>query len=147
VSYEYGDILFYRMCGSASDCGLGPDQDRATYGPLLARQARELALYGLKYVPEAAFVIVILPPGFITGPDPANLPKAVHLYRRADLEDDLDRPIAETLPGSIPTPSTLTPAQVAEFEDRESGTRYTMDSGVDAANTLNVYNLTPPPPG
>lgn len=144
VSYEFGDILFYRMCGPTSDCGLGPDQDRATYGPLLARQARELALYGLKYVPEAAFVIVILPPGFVTGPDPADVPRAVYLYRRKDLDAELDRPIDETLPGPVPTPSTLTPAQAAQFEERETDARYTLQSSTDAANTLNVYTLTPP---
>ena len=93
---------------------------------------------------EAEFVIVILPPGFITGPDPANLPKAVHLYRRNDLEDELDRPALETLPEPIPTPATLTPEQAARFEEREAATRYTLQSGTDAANTLNVYTLTPP---
>jgi hypothetical protein len=144
LSYEYGDILFYRMCAAGPDCALGPKQDRTTFGPLLARQAHELALYGLKYVPEATFVIVILPPGFVTGPDPAAPPRAVQLYRRTDLEDELQRPIDETLPGPVPTPSTLTPAQANRFDQREAHTRYTLDSGVDAANTLNVYNLTPP---
>jgi hypothetical protein len=144
VSYEYGDILFYQMCAAGPDCALGPKQDRATFGPLLARQAHELAAYGLKYVPEATFVIAILPPGFVTGADPAKPPRAVHLYRRKDLENELDRPVDETLPGPVPTPSTLTPAQASQFDTREAHTRYTLDSGVDAANTLNVYNLTPP---
>ncbi len=143
VSYEYGDILFFRMCATGPDCDLGPDQSRDVLAPILARQAHELALYGLKYVSEAAFVIIILPPGFVSGPDPKALPRAVHFYRRSDLEDELDQPIATTLPGTPPTPATLTPAQVATFEAQGARTRYTLTSGVDSANTLNVYTLTP----
>lgn len=143
VSYEYGNILFFRICGTGPECALGPEQSRDVVAPILARQAHELALYGLKYVPEAAFVITILPPGFISGPDPKALPRAVHFYRRSDLEKELDQPVATTLPGDTPTPATLTPAQFTAIEAQAVRTRYTLTSGVDAANTLNIYTLTP----
>ena len=70
VSYEYGGILFFRMCAAGPECALGPDQSPDVLAPILAREAHELALYGLKYVPEAKFVITILPPGFVSGADP-----------------------------------------------------------------------------
>ena len=143
VSYEYGNILFYRMCGSGENCALGPDQDPTVITPILGREAHELALYGLKHVKEAEFVIAILPPGFISGPDPKNLPRAVHFYRRDDLEKELDRPIADTIPGDPPTPVTLTPKQADALDDEVARTRYTLASGPDASNALNVYTLTP----
>jgi hypothetical protein len=143
VSYEYGGVLFFRMCAAGPECALGPNQSPDVLAPILAREAHELALYGLKYVPEADFVITILPPGFVSGADPKNLPRAVHFYRRSDLEKELDQPIATTLPGAPPTPATLTPAQVTTFESQGAKTRYTLSSGVDAANTQNIYTLTP----
>lgn len=143
VSYEYGGVLFFRMCAAGPDCALGPDQSRDVLAPILAQEAHELALYGLKYVPEADFVITILPPGFISGADSKSLPRAVHFSRRSDLDEELDQPVATTLPGAPPTPATLTPAQATRIESQAAKTRYTLTSGVDAANTQNIYTLTP----
>ncbi len=145
VSYEYGDILFYRMCGRGPDCGLAPGDDPAVLAPILAREAKELALYGTKYVDEANFVLVLLPPGFATSTTPGEVPKIVHFYRRADLGDVVDEPITTTLPDPPPTPATLSPSQAAAIEQEAAGTRYSLATGTDAANTLNVYSLTPLP--
>lgn len=145
VSYEYGDILFYRMCGRGPDCGLAPGEDPAVLATILAREAKELALYGVKYVPEATFVLVLLPPGFATSATPGEVPKVVHFYRRADLADAVDEPLTETLPNPVPTPATLTPTDATAIERDAEGTRYSLATGTDAANTLNVYSLTPLP--
>ena len=143
VSYEYGDILFCRMCGRGPDCGLTPDDDPAVLAPVLARESLELSLYGFKYVKQAAFVLVLLPPGFATSTKPGEVPKIVHFYRRPDLEAKLDRPLTATLPDPPPTPATLSPSAAQAIEAQTAGTRHSLQTGTDAANTLNVYALTP----
>jgi hypothetical protein len=145
VSYEYGDILFYRMCGGGTDCGLAPGDDPAVLAPILARESLELALYGFRYVKEATFVLVLLPPGFATSTTPSEVPKVVHFYRRTDLEDQTDRPVTETLADPAPTPATLSPQEAEAIESQTAGTRHSLQTGTDAANTLNVYALTPLP--
>jgi hypothetical protein len=145
VAYEYGDILFYRMCGRGPNCGLAPDDDPAVLAPILARESLELALYGIRYVKEATFVLVILPPGFATATTPGEVPKIVHFYRRADLEGKTDQPLTTTLPEPPPTPATLSPGEAAAIEAQAAGTRHSLATGTDAANTLNVYALTPLP--
>ena len=143
-TFNYGDILFYRICGSGPDCALGPDQNKEVLGPIFARQAHELALYGLKNVPEASYAIVILPSGFVAAPDPkAPPPQAVHFYRREDLSKELDRPATKTFPGAPPTPATLSPAEFNAIEAKEGKTRYTLTSGSNTANTMNIYTLVP----
>jgi hypothetical protein len=143
VSYEYGDILFYRMCGRGPDCALAPGEDPAVLAPILARESRELALYGVRYVEEATFVLVLLPPGFATSATPGEVPKIVHFYRRTDLEDEVDQPLTTTLPDPPPTPATLSPVEAQAIEAQAAGTRHSLATGTDAANTLNVYALTP----
>jgi hypothetical protein len=145
VSYEYGDILFYRMCGQGADCGLAPGEDPSVLAPILARESLELALYGFKYVKQATFVLVLIPPGFATSPKPGEVPKIVHFYRRTDLEDQTDRPLTKTLPDPPPTPATLSPADVAAIKAQTAGTLHSLQTGTDNANTLNVYALTPLP--
>lgn len=142
-SFEYGNIVFFRMCATGDQCAIPEGVDPGTLAPILAQQARELALYGLKYVTEASFVIVVLPAGFVGSPNPAEPVTAIHFYRRTDLEDALDRPVTDTLPGEPPTPGTLTQAQAEAIEARERTTRYTLASGPDASNTTNVYTITP----
>lgn len=143
-TFNYGDILFYRICGSDPDCALGPDQSKDVLGPIFARQAHELALYGLKNVPEASYAIIILPAGFVAADDPkAPPPQAVHFYRREDLKVELDRPASETFPGATPTPATLSPAEFNAIEAKEGKTRYSFTSGTNAPNTMNIYTLVP----
>lgn len=147
VSYEYGDILFYRMCGRGPDCGLAPGEDPSVLAPILARQSLELALYGFKNVKQAAFVLVLIPPGFATSPKPNEVPKIVHFYRRKDWESETDRPLTTTLPDPPPTPATLSPGDVAAIKAQTAGTLHSLQTGTDNANTLNVYALTPLPTG
>lgn len=143
-SYEYGDILFFRMCASGPNCAIVPGTDDPNVlAPILARQSYELALHGLHNVEEAEFVMVLLPPGFATAPGQTEQPRVVHFYRRKDLEDALDRPINETLPGTPPPPSALSPSDAEAFEALTAGSRHVLQSGTDNANTLNVYQLTP----
>jgi hypothetical protein len=142
-SFEYGNILFFRMCATGDQCAIPKDVAPGTLAPILAQEARELALYGLKYVKEATFVMVVLPPGFVGSPNPAEPVTAIHFYRRSDLDDALDKPVADTLPGEPPTPGTLTQSQAESIEGRERTTRYTLTSGPDASNTSNVYTITP----
>jgi len=94
TTYDAGSTIAYQMCGfggTQQNCGLGgtPTQSR---GRLLRREALELSLYTLKYVPDADAVLTYLPPPA----DPQASPNSV-LVARKDVKEILDRPLSETL--------------------------------------------------
>jgi hypothetical protein len=99
--HEEGDFTFYspdstvayNLCGlgaSQQNCGVVVNAGRNPAG-LLHREALELALYTLKYVPGTNAVIAYLPP---TGSSTAS--KAV-LIARKDVKQALHVPLARTL--------------------------------------------------
>jgi hypothetical protein len=99
--HDQGDFTFfqpdstvgYEMCGfsdTQQNCAapsLSGDPEQ-----LLRREAVELALYTLKYVPGTNAVITYLPP--TSNPQAAT--RAVFITRN-DAKDSLDRPLAQTL--------------------------------------------------
>ncbi len=143
-SFEQRSLLFYKLCPTATSCELDPKADRQALGPLYARQAVELALYGFKYVEEAAGVVVELPTGYV--PDQKDK-RFVHYFPKKYWEDQLDRPFATTVPGDPPLLGTITPAETARISKLAGGTFFQMDVGPTPDNTFIVYRLTPPPPG
>jgi hypothetical protein len=92
--YHPESTVAYNMCGFADtqqNCGVSTASG-ASATPLLHREALELALYTLKYVPGTNAVITFLPP-------PANpnvAPTAVFLSRQ-DLQANLHLPLVRTL--------------------------------------------------
>ena len=84
-----GSTVAYVMCGTADKCGLSEIGSQETI-PLLRRESLELALYTFKYSPDVDSVVSLLPPeGQSTG--------AIYLKRK-NLKDELEKPLAETLP-------------------------------------------------
>ncbi len=146
-AFESGDILFYKLCPEGpTPCTLDASADRATLGPIYAREALELALYGLKYVEEADSVMVIMPTGFEAAAKSGDAPPSVaHYFRKRDLENKLDRPLTTTLAGPPPTPATLDPAAVAEIEALTKGTKYRLQTTTSEDKTFNIIVITPAP--
>lgn len=105
--HEEGDYSFfhpertvaYEMCGfgdTQENCGVTAATGK-TPAPVLHREALELALYTLKYVPDTDAVVAYLPP-------PANPQAAATavFFARKDVKPNLGRPLARTLrPGTV----------------------------------------------
>lgn len=146
-AFEPGDILFYKLCPSGTTaCSLDAGADRATLGPIYARESLELALYGLKYVTEAESVVVILPTGFVPAEKSGDSPPRIaHYYRKRDLANKLDRPLAKTLPGRPPTPGNISPAAVAQIEALTKGTKYRLQTTTSEDKTFNIIVATAAP--
>ena len=83
------DTVMYVFCGRARGCGL-PSSAAADAEPLLRRESLELALYTFKYVKGVTSIVTLLPP------QKGSIP-AVYL-RRTAFEDQLAKPLKETLP-------------------------------------------------
>lgn len=100
--HEQGDFSFYHpestvaytMCGfvdSQQNCGVSAVTG-ASPTQLFHREALELALYTLKYVPGADAVITYLPP-----PDNPNAAATAVFLSRKDLRANLHLPLVRTL--------------------------------------------------
>jgi len=97
--YNAGTTIAYQMCGfgtSAQNCAISGAATNAR-GQLLRREALELSLYTLKYVPGTDAVLTYLPPRADQAAPPTSL-----LIARSDVKEILDRPLTRTLtPKSI----------------------------------------------
>jgi len=97
--YDASTTVAYQMCGfgsTAQNCAISGPATNAR-GQLLRREALELSLYTLKYVPGTNAVLTYLPPRA----DQAAPPTSV-LVARSDVKKLLDRPLSRTLtPESI----------------------------------------------
>jgi hypothetical protein len=100
--HEEGDYTFfdpsstvaYAMCGigdSRQNCGVITSTGASPVG-LLRREALELALYTLKYVPNTNAVIAYLPP-----PGNPQVPAKAMLIARKDVQANLRLPLSRTL--------------------------------------------------
>ena len=143
ASFEQGNIVFFRMCAAGTNCALPADLPPDVAFPILATEAHELALEAFNALGGPAFVMVILPPGLLSGPDPAKIPRAVSFFRREDLASELDGHLADVIPEPRPTPETLSPAEAAGIQAREAARFYQLTgSGPDPTNTSRIYVLT-----
>jgi len=92
--FNASTTVAYQMCGfgtTAQNCAITGTATTAR-GQLLRREALELSLYTLKYVPGTNAVLTYLPPRA----DQAAPPTSV-LVARSDVKDLLDQPLTDTL--------------------------------------------------
>jgi hypothetical protein len=122
-TFDAGSTIAYQMCGfggSQQNCGLtgAPSVNR---GRLLRREAMELSLYTLKYVPDVDAVLTYLPPPAASQASPTS-----ELVARKDVKRMLDRPLARTLE---PEKVTLgkTPVDKAQVDKLTLSRLYTYD--------------------
>jgi hypothetical protein len=99
TAFDAGSAVAYQMCAFGStnqDCGIVSGIG-ANRGQLLRREALELSLYTLKYLPDADVVLTYLPP-----PASPQAPDTAVLVARKDVKDSLAHPLTRTV-----TPQTL----------------------------------------
>jgi hypothetical protein len=93
TSYSAGSTVAYQMCGfgNSQNCGIAATTS-TNPGPMLRREALELALYTLKYVPGTDAVLTYLPPPAASQASPTAV-----LVARKDVKQILDHPLKRTL--------------------------------------------------
>jgi hypothetical protein len=99
----------YVLCGLGSPsgrCAIGEGKATLPRARLLHRESLELALYTFKYVDGVDSVVALQPPK--AGSDPS----LALYFRKDDFEEELDRPLKQTLEGS--SPFTVTDFPVAQ---------------------------------
>jgi hypothetical protein len=116
IKLSDGDGLLYTLCGLGPRCAIRKGKPTVARHLLLRREALELALYSFRYIPGLDQVVVMLPP---RKGDP---PSQALLFRKKDVQDELDRPLRATFPISAKTPSSLSigdKAQITTLTDRQ----------------------------
>jgi len=95
TAFDAGSSIAFQMCGFGStqqNCQVVSGDPSANPGQLLRREALELALYTLKYVPGTNAVLAYLPP-----PADTQTPETAMLVVRKDVARNLDRPLSRTV--------------------------------------------------
>jgi hypothetical protein len=101
VRYLDGAGILYSMCGLGAQCSIKSGTPSPQRLLVLRREALELGMYTLKYIPGVKSVVVLTPPS------KDGQPTGVMVFRRDSLSGLLDRPVARTLPTRPPRPETL----------------------------------------
>lgn len=102
----------YKMCGFGTACQIGGTPSVAR-GYLLRREALELALLTFKYDTSVKSVVTFFPKPAKTTDAPYAL-----FFKRADYEQQLARPLADTLGKQVVVlPTTLLPADTKRIGD------------------------------
>lgn len=137
--FQPGSTVAYEMCGfgnTQQNCGV-ESQTRANPAAMLHREALELALYTLKYVPDVNAVLTYLPP-------PANPQTAATaiLISRKDMKANLRLPLRRTLEPQTVLLGTGVPdaAHVAELT---AARVYTSDYQTLPGDGTSALVLTP----
>jgi hypothetical protein len=144
----------YELCGiGTSNCSIGvgtPSTDRLL---LLRREALELALYTLKYIPSAQTVLAILPPGrqtctgICSTPNPTAKPINLAVgFDRAALQPLLNQPIDETLPSPPPTVNQMASAPEAQLVSELTSRGLFTEQSEQAQDGTNLIVLNPTQP-
>jgi hypothetical protein len=109
----------YELCGLGDKCAIKSGTPSVDRERLLRREGLELALYTFKYVSGTNAVVVYMPPP--AGKDPT----IALLFLKSEYQAELDRPLADTLPNPVPTPTALASMpQKAVVEDLTATRRY-----------------------
>jgi hypothetical protein len=112
TTFDANSTVAYQMCGFGTanqNCAIQTTAPAAVRSAVLRREALELALYTLKYVPSVNAVVTYLAPPPATS---QASPTAVLVVRK-DVERNLHRPLARTL-----TPRRLLVGETAPDQGR-----------------------------
>ena len=92
----------FSLCGLGQSCSIATGKASVERAVLVRREILELALYTFKYVRGVQHVVAFMPP------PPGTQPAYVVYLQKSDLEQQLKRPLAETLGPKAPLPSKIT---------------------------------------
>ena len=111
--YKQEKNAIYILCGLGSNCHLPDGIPSQSRGPVLRREALELALYTLEYAHPIDNVLVFFPPA----PGENKLTSTL-FFHRSDLESSLHHPLRRTLPQAQPLlPGKIAPGEKRTVED------------------------------
>jgi hypothetical protein len=128
----------FSMCGLGDRCSINEGKATAERLRLLRRQALELALYSFRYEDGVNAVVAFLPPA----PGKDTTPFALY-FRRADLQQQIARPLRQTLlPATTLTPDAL-PADEADLVDALTESRLYSFTFQQAQNGAAILILDP----
>jgi hypothetical protein len=141
-AYNGADVVSYGLCGlgTGSQCSISEGTASSERFTLLSRQALELSLYTFKYVKDVDSVIVFMPP---TAKGESN--GSVFL-RRADVTDELRRPISQLLPARTPRLGALGEIELGNILRLTRPRTYTFQFDA-AGDGKPILVLTPPAAG
>ena len=100
--------MMFILCGLGESCSIGEGKASEARHALLRREALELSLYTFKYRDDVSAITVFLPPR----KDAQASPTAVFL-KRADLKDELRKPLNRTLNPTAPALGQIPEAELA----------------------------------
>jgi hypothetical protein len=162
VSLLPGNTIAYNLCGVGStNCKIGVGKPSALRVLLLRREALELALYTLKYIPGITNVVAILPPGDVTSgctgicasPHERTVTTSetlAVLFLKSELGPLVAQPLAATLPNTYPPSiselSTWSETEEAAVVAQVTGNGLFTEQTVDAQDGSHLIDLTPQPP-
>jgi hypothetical protein len=92
----------FSLCGLGQSCAIATGKASVERAVLVRREILELALYTFKYVRGVQHVVAFMPP------PPGTQPAYVVYLQKSDLEQQLKRPLADTLGPKAPLPSKIT---------------------------------------
>jgi hypothetical protein len=137
------ETAVYILCGLGENCAIQGGSPSSERLRLLRREALELALYTFRYVEGTNYVVAFLPPA------PGEEPSLALLFRRGDLEAELDQPLRVTLPAAIPpAPDEIGPSEIVTI-DRLTGTslfRFEFQQLQDGTAVLVLNDMALPAP-
>jgi hypothetical protein len=110
------NTVMYSLCGLGPTCSIASGTASVARGRLVRREILELALYTFKYVGGIKNVIAFMPP------KPGAAPQYAVYLREADLQAQLDQPLAQTLRAKTPLPNTM-PAREVRLVDATTESR------------------------
>ncbi len=112
--------VFFALCGDGGNCKISEGTPSQARGPVLRREALELALYTFEYSPPVENVVVFLPPG-----PGQEKPTSTLFLRRSDLSSRLHEPLRQTLPQARPpVPGQIRSAELKTVNDLTGDKRY-----------------------
>jgi hypothetical protein len=135
TTYGSDSTVAYQMCGfgsSQQNCGVASGAPASARSALLRREALELSLYTLKYVPGVDAVLTYLPP-----PSGSTSPTSV-LVARNNVKRSLDRPLDRTL-----APKKLVLGQAPKVGKLSLPRLYTYDYQTLPGDGTAILVLTP----
>ena len=115
---EADKTVQYVLCGLGEGCAIATGDPTPERERLVRREALELALYTFKYVDGVDRVATFLPPRA------GSPPTWMLLFQRDDFGDQLDQPVAQTLPDAVPPAEAIPADQVATIDGLTNPQRY-----------------------
>jgi len=109
IRYLEGNGIMYSMCGLGAQCSIKSGTPSPQRLLVLRREALELGMYTLKYIPDVKSVVVLTPPS------KDGQPTGVMVFRRDSLSGLLDRPLTRTFTARPPKPEALKPKDVGQL--------------------------------